>query len=291
MNQSEYGQKIAELVRKFEEDLFTHPLPAEGFVRALRSTVEWTNNINRADDGRFGIHNSTDMNSTVKAACLNAAEVSKTIYANQADKVNTIQADIPLADYLDRHNTVVATAIEHYRLAARPFSQWKAFQSVRNDLQNNRFPSCWQLIVEAHAIAKGIRFDQYKLTVLNNLNDIPNLALHFPADLERYKAAVNAVGKLDQPATAEQVRHLICSARVDGNPNSPVIQLTKYIPAVTTQIPHPARTLRESTIFPQRWVEGLNSVRDSFQKFQRSMKQENCARLTHSFTFILPSIN
>ena len=181
------------------------------------------------------------MNSTVKAACLNAAEESKAIYANQADKVNTIQADIPLADYLDRHDTVVATAIEHYRLAARPFSHWKAFQSVLDDLQNNHFPSCWQLIVEAHAIAKGIRFDQYKLTVLNNLNDIPNLALHFPMDLERCKAAVNAVGKLDQPATAEQVENLIRSVREDGNPNGTVIQLTIENPAVTTQIHHPPK--------------------------------------------------
>ena len=95
----------------------------------------WTNNINRSDDGRFGIHNSTDTNSTVKAVCLNAAERSKILYGNQADKVNAIQADISLADYLDRHSTVVATATEYYRLAARPFLQWKAFQSVLDDLR------------------------------------------------------------------------------------------------------------------------------------------------------------
>ena len=241
MNESEYGRQIAVLVQKFEEDLFTHPLPAEGFVRGLRASVAQTNNINRANDDNFGMHNSTDMNSTVKPYCQSAADKRKVIYSHNGDDATAIQATVPLPTYEARHEAAVDLAIQEYHKIAKPFARWKAFQTVLDDLEENYFPSCWKLIVDAHFYSKSVRFDEYKTTILNSLNDVSNLAAHFPADLDRYRAAVNAVGKLDQPATAEQVENLIRSVREDSNPNGTVIQLTIENPAVTTQIQHPAK--------------------------------------------------
>ena len=50
------------------------------------------------------------------------------------------------------------------------------------------------------------------------------------------------MGKLDHPATPEQLENLIRSVRVYDNSHYAAIQLVKDIPAVTTQIYHPART-------------------------------------------------
>lgn len=136
---SEYGSQVSALFNTIAPDLWSHPYPAQELVLCMQSTVAQTNQMNRANDDRFGIHNNIDMASTVREACQKISTGAQTTYSNFPGKaaVNAITATVRLATYQAQHDNASAAALTYYRTTARPYAGWNAFQAVDAQLVVN----------------------------------------------------------------------------------------------------------------------------------------------------------